>query len=534
MHRLRSRPRLLWLGTILGILAVSLFYGDAVITPAISVLSAVEGLAVARPELAPFVLPVALAIVVGVFLIQRGGTDAIGALFGPLMLAWFATLAITGGLSVAQTPEVLWALDPRFALGFVFAYPGLAFVAAGAVFLCVTGVEALYADMGRFGPRPVRLTWFAIVLPALTLNYFGQGALVLRNPGAVHNPFFLLVPEEFVLPLTAISIAAAVIASLAVISGAFSATQQASRMNFLPRLRVFQKSRTQKGRIYIPVVNWLMLLLVVFLMLEFGDSGSLAAAYGIAVAGDLLLASVLMLITLPRVKGSKALRWLWLPFALFALVEAAFFAANATKVVGGGWFPLALALAAFTVLTTWRRGTEIVRAKKSAGPRNAVDGLAMDLSGIQRVPGVAVFFSSSSSRCPSSFLHNLKHNNVVHETTIFLTVEFEDVPSVPEAERVQIMRGPNGIIRLSAHLGYREDPDIQGIMRLAARKGLVFKVDETSFFTSKPTVVSVSQRGLFGWRRSLFGWMLQNSTSVANYFRLPADRVIELGTQVAI
>ncbi|ODT33798.1 MAG: hypothetical protein ABS55_12460 [Lautropia sp. SCN 70-15] len=534
MHRLRSRPRLLWLETILGILAVSLFYGDAVITPAISVLSAVEGLAVARPELAPFVLPVALAIVVGVFLIQRGGTDAIGALFGPLMLAWFATLAITGGLSVAQTPEVLWALDPRFALGFVFAYPGLAFVAAGAVFLCVTGVEALYADMGRFGPRPVRLTWFAIVLPALTLNYFGQGALVLRNPGAVHNPFFLLVPEEFVLPLTAVSIAAAVIASLAVISGAFSATQQASRMNFLPRLRVFQKSRTQKGRIYIPVVNWLMLLLVVFLMLEFGDSGSLAAAYGIAVAGDLLLASVLMLITLPRVKGSKALRWLWLPFALFALVEAAFFAANATKVVGGGWFPLALALAAFTVLTTWRRGTEIVRAKKSAGPRNAVDGLAMDLSGIQRVPGVAVFFSSSSTRCPSSFLHNLKHNNVVHETTIFLTVEFEDVPSVPEAERVQIMRGPNGIIRLSAHLGYREDPDIQGIMRLAARKGLVFKVDETSFFTSKPTVVSVSQRGLFGWRRSLFGWMLQNSTSVANYFRLPADRVIELGTQVAI
>lgn len=534
MHRLRSRPRLLWLATILGILAVSLFYGDAVITPAISVLSAVEGLAVARPVLAPFVLPVAVVIVVGVFLIQRGGTDAVGALFGPLMLAWFATLAVTGGLSVAKTPEVLWALDPRFALGFIAAYPGLAFVAAGAVFLCVTGVEALYADMGRFGPGPVRLTWFAIVLPALTLNYFGQGALVLRNPGAVHNPFFLLVPEEFVLPLTGISIAAAVIASLAVISGAFSATQQASRMNFLPRLRVFQKSRTQKGRIYIPVVNWVMLLLVVFLMFEFGDSGALAAAYGIAVAGDLLLASVLMLITLPRVKGSKALRWLWLPFAVFALAEAAFFAANATKVVGGGWFPLALALAAFTVLTTWRRGTEIVRARKSAGPRNAVDGLAMDLSGIQRVPGVAVFFSSSSTRCPSSFLHNLKHNNVVHETTIFLTVEFEDVPSVPEAERVQIMRGANGVIRLSAHLGYREDPDIQGIMRLAARKGLVFKVDETSFFTSKPTVVSVSQRGLFGWRRSLFGWMLQNSTSVANYFRLPADRVIELGTQVAI
>ncbi|MCM5568953.1 KUP/HAK/KT family potassium transporter [Burkholderiaceae bacterium FT117] len=534
MHRLRASPRMLWLGTVLGILAVSLFYGDAVITPAISVLAAVEGLAVARPALAPFVLPVALTIVVAVFLIQRGGTDAVGALFGPLMLAWFATLAVSGGLSVLQTPDVLWALDPRHALGFVVEHPGLAFVAAGAVFLCVTGVEALYADLGQFGPKPVRLTWFAIVLPALTLNYFGQGALVLRNPGAVHNPFFLLVPPEMVLPLTALAIAAAVIASLAVISGAFSATQQASRMNFLPRLRVIQKSRTRKGRIYIPVVNWLMLALVVFLMLEFRDSGSLAAAYGIAVSGDLLLASVLMLVTLPRVRGARSLRLLWLPFAVFALVEGAFLAANATKVLDGGWFPLLLAMAVFTVLTTWRRGIDIMRSKKRSGPRNAVDGLAMDLSGLQRVPGVAVFFSSSSTRCPSSFLHNLKHNGVVHETTIFLTAEFEDVPLVPEAERVQVQRGANGVIRLTAHLGYREDPDIQGILRLAARKGLVIKVEEASFFTSKPTVVSVSQRGLFGWRRSLFGWMLQNSTSVANYFRLPADRVIEVGTQVAI
>jgi KUP system potassium uptake protein len=534
MHRLRARPKLLWFAAILGILAVSLFYGDAVLTPAISVLAAAEGLAVASPALAPFVLPVSLAIVVLVFLIQRGGTDAIGALFGPLMLLWFGTLALTGLLSVLESPEVLAALDPRYALRFALEHPGMAFVAAGAVFLCVTGVEALYADMGPFGPRPIRLTWFAIVLPALTLNYFGQGALVLRNPGAVHNPFFLLVPIEFVYALTAIAIVAAVIASLAVISGAFAASQQASRMNFLPRLRVLQKSRMHRGRIYIPVVNWLMLALVIFLMLEFGDSGALAAAYGIAVAGDLLLASVLMLLTLPRVKGVRALRWLWWPFLVFALVEAAFFAANATKVFGGGWFPLALGLAMFTVLTTWRRGTEIMRARKREGQRNSIDGLSIDLSDIVRVRGVAVFFSSSSGRCPSSFLHNLKHNNVVHETTIFLTAEFEDVPTVPEAERVQVMRGANGIIRLTAHLGYREDPDINGILRLAARKGLVVKVDEASFFTSKPTVVSVSRRGLFGWRRSLFGWMLQNSTSVANYFRLPPGRVIEVGTQVAI
>jgi KUP system potassium uptake protein len=305
-------------------------------------------------------------------------------------------------------------------------------------------------------------------------------------------------------------------------------------MNFLPRLRVVHLSRSRNGRIYVPVANWIMLPLVLFLMLEFGNSGALAAAYGIAVAGDLLLASVLMLVTLPWVKGVKALRWLWLPFAVFALVEAAFFAANASKFTQGGWFPLALALVAFSLQTTWRRGTDIMRARKRAGPRNALDGLSMDLSGIPKVPGVAVFFSSAATRCPTAFLHNLKHNGVIHETTIFLTVIFDDVPVVPDEERVQIMRGTNGVIGLNAHFGYREDPDIQGIMRMAARKGLVFKLDETSFFTSKPAVVSVSRRGLFGWRRTLFGWMLENSTSVADYFRLPPDRVIEVGARVAI
>jgi len=533
LNALREHPRLFWPVTAIGAFAVSLFYADAVIMPAISVLAAVEGLAVARPGLEAAVLPISLSIIVGLFMIQRSGTAAIGALFGPVMLVWFGTLAVIGAVSIAQNPGVLWALDPRYALGFIVERPGIAFIAASAVFLCVTGAEALYADLGQFGANPVRVAWFSLVLPALTLNYFGQGALVLREPEAVWNPFFLLAPEAMTLPLVALAMLAAVIASQAVISGAFAATQQASRLNFLPRLRVLHISDAVRGRIYIPVANWLLLALVILLVLAFRDSTSLAAVYGIAVSGNLFLASVLMLITLPLLRGSR-LRWLWLPFAGFAVLEGGFFAANVAMVGHGGWFPLVLALLVFTVLTTWRRGIEIMRAKKQAAPKAALDGLTIDLSGVTRVPGTAIFFSSSHSGCPSSFMHNLKHNNVVHDTTIFLTVEFEEMPQVPETERVQLMRGANGIIRLSAHFGYREDPDIHRILRQAARKGLVCSVEETSFFTSKPTLVSVSRRGPFGWRRSLFGWMLQNSTSVANYFKLPPNRVIELGTQVAI
>jgi KUP system potassium uptake protein len=532
LNLLRTRPGTSTTATLLGVFAVSLFYGDAVLTPAISVLSAVEGFALVAPQAANLVLPLALAVVVILFVVQRNGGATMGGLFGPVMIVWFATIGLTGAASIVQSPAVLAALDPRHALEFVARAPGLAFIAGSAVFLTITGAEALYADLGQVGPRRVRLGWFVLVLPALTLNYFGQGALILRDPGALGNPFYLLVPHDLLLPVVALATLAAVIASQAVISGAFSATQQASRLNFLPRLRVWHTSDLAQGQIYIPVVNWLMLLAVVLLMLAFRDSGSLAAAYGIAVSGDLLLASVLMLVCLPFLRSR--LRWLWLPFAAFATLEAFFFIANAAKITGGGWFPLALALLMFTILTTWRRGLDVVRARKDADPKAAIDGLAIDLTGATRVPGSAVFLSSSRTGCPSAFLHNLKHNHIVHETTIFLNVEFEDVPAVPENERVQLMRGANGVVRMSAHLGFREDPDIHGILRQAARKGLVCKVDEVSFFTSKPTVVSVSRRGPFGWRRSLFGWMLQNSTSVANYFKLPPNRVIELGTQVGI
>ncbi|KAA0218388.1 MAG: potassium transporter Kup [Lautropia sp.] len=532
-QQVRERPRLLWLVTILGAFAVSLFYGDAVITPAISVLSAVEGIVVLAPGLQVLVVPIALGIILALFVLQRRGTAAVGAFFGPVMLAWFLVLAGLGISGIVQNPAVLQALDPRHALALIVEQPGLAFVAASAVFLCMTGAEALYADMGHFGRRPVQRAWFALVLPSLTLNYFGQGALVLRDAGAARNPFYMLAPEPLLLPLIALATAATVIASQATISGAFSATQQASRLNFLPRLRVLHTSDVAQGQVYIPAVNWLLLVFVLALVLGFRSSGALASAYGIAVSGDLLITSLMMLIVLPLAIDAR-LRWLWPLFLLFAALEASFFAANAAKLLHGGWFPIVLALAVFTVLTTWRRGIEIMRARKEAAPNAVRDGLSLDLAEVPRVPGAAVFFSSSAGGCPSAFLHNLKHNRIVHEQTVFLTVQFDEAPRVPDDERIEVMRGANGIVRITAHFGYREQPDVDRVLRLAARKGVACPVGQTSFFTSKPTLVSVSRRGLFGWRRSLFGWMLQNSTSVANYFELPPDRVVELGTQVAI
>jgi KUP system potassium uptake protein len=529
----RDKPRLSWLIAMLGCFSASLFYGDAVITPAISVLSAVEGIAVKAPGLSQFVMPIALGILIALFIVQRRGTAAVGAVFGPVMVVWFVTLAVFGVLSIAKTPSILQAIDPRYAMLFILEHPGMAFLAASAVFLCLTGAEALYADMGHFGPKPVQMAWFLFVFPALMINYFGQGALVLRDPEAVRNPFYLLVPDFLLVPLIILATIATVIASQAVISGAFSATQQASRLNLLPRLKVLHTSDETRGQIYIPLVNWMLLVLVVLLVLEFQTSERLASAYGIAVAGDLFLSSIILLIALP-LASKGPVRRLWPLFLVFAALELCFFAANVPKIVHGGWFPLVLATFMFTLLTTWRTGLEVLRAKKDVAKRNIDDGLELDLTGIPRVPGTALFFSSSRFGCPGAFLHNLKHNMVVHETTVFLNVEFDDVPRVPDDERVEVQRGRNGIVRLTAHVGYREEPDIRSILRSAARKGVELDPEQTSFFTSKPTMVSVSRRGLFGWRRSLFGWMMQNSVTVARYFDLPPNRVIELGAQVGI
>jgi KUP system potassium uptake protein len=533
VHALHGRPRIAWLVTILGAFAVSLFYGDAVITPAISVLSAVEGLAVVEPELEVLVLPIAIGILVALFMIQRRGSGRVGAKFGPVMALWFVAIAAAGMHNIVRNPQVLLALDPRFAWTFIVEQPELAFIAAGAVFLCVTGAEALYADMSHFGPRPIRVGWYLFVLPALVLNYFGQGALVLLDPQAIRNPFYLLAPEGLLLPLVVLATAATVIASQATIAGAFSATQQASRLNFLPRLRVLHTSDVEQGQVYIPAVNWLLLALVLGLVVGFRSSDALASAYGIAVAGDLTLTSIMMLIALPAFAEPRV-RALWPLFALFVVLELSFFAANATKIESGGWFPLLLAAIVFVVLTTWRRGMEILRLRKDMLPKASRDGYPLDLTAIPRVPGSALFFSSTPQGWPSSFLHNLKHNKVMHEQTIFLTVVFDDAPRVLDDERVEVMRTGDGIVRVIAHFGFRENPRIDGVLRQVARKGAVCTVNDTSFFTSKPTLVSVSRRGLFGWRRSLFGWLLRNSTSAANYFGLPPNRVVELGTQVEI
>ncbi|MFN7642659.1 MAG: potassium transporter Kup [Burkholderiales bacterium] len=529
----KDRPRLTWAIGVLGIFAASLFFGDAVITPAISVLSAVEGISVVEPALARFVVPIALVILVGLFMIQRSGTAKVGALFGPVMVVWFVVLAALGVASIVQTPEILGALDPRHAITFAIVHPEWTFIALSAVFLSMTGAEALYADLGHFGRTPIRIGWFSLVFPCLMLNYFGQGALVMRDPGAVRNPFFLLAPEPLLVPLVMLATLATVIASQATISGAFSVTQQASRLNYLPRLKVLYTSDTSRGQVYIPVVNWLLLVAVLLLVVTFRSSSNLAAAYGIAVSGDLLIGSVLLVIAVLLMPSRRSK--LLLPLlALFLVLEIGFFAANIGKVEEGGWFPLVVASVMFTVLTTWRRGIEVMRSRKDALPRVARDELNLDLSDIPRVPGAAVFFSSSRFGYPGSFLHNLKHNKVVHEQTVFMTVEFDDTPRVPDDERVELQRGNSGVLRLVAHFGFREDPDIGRALKLARRKGLELDLEDTSFFTSKPVIVSVSRRGVFGWRRSLFGWMMQNSPSAANYFRLPPNRVIELGSQVAV
>jgi KUP system potassium uptake protein len=529
----RDRPRLTWFVSVLGIFAASLFYGDAVITPAISVLSAVEGITVAAPSLDSYIVPIALVILIGLFMLQRSGTASVGALFGPVMVVWFLTLAVLGVVSIVQTPEIVGAINPRYALMFFVEHPGWSFIALSAVFLTLTGAEALYADLGHFGVRPIQVGWFALVFPCLMLNYLGQGALVLRDPEAARNPFFLLAPDFLLVPLVILATLATVIASQATISGAFSVTQQASRLNYLPRLKVLYTSDVSQGQIYIPVVNWMLLVAVLALVITFGSSTKLAAAYGVAVSGDLLIGSLLLMVAV-LMTPARRIKLLLPLLAVFLTLELCFFAANISKVFEGGWFPLMVASIMFTVLTTWRRGMEIMRARKEASPNVASDDLDLDLSGITRVPGVAVFFSSTRTGYPASFLHNLKHNKVVHEQTVFMSIEFDDVPRVLDDDRIELQRREGGIYRLVGHFGYREDPNIRRLLRLARRKGLEIDLDDTSYFTSKPVIVSVSRRGVFGWRRSLFGWMMQNSPTAASYFRLPPNRVIELGSQVAV
>ncbi|MBB4097165.1 potassium transporter Kup [Sphingomonas kyeonggiensis] len=518
---------------LLGVFATALFYGDSMITPAVSVLSAVEGLSVAAPAFAKLVLPIAVVILVLLFSIQRTGTSRVGAFFGPIMLFYFLTIATLGTLSLVQTPTILNALLPHHALMFFAADPIKAFLALGSVVLAVTGAEALYADMGHFGRKPIRISWLWFVLPALILNYMGQGALLMRDPAALHSPFYELAPEVLQFPLVILATMAAVIASQAVISGAFSVTQQAIQLGFVPRLRIEHTSASTAGQIYIPLINWALMIMVILLVLTFQTSSNLTAAYGIAVTGAMLIDNCLLAVVLFGL-------WKWkkryaIPLlALFFTVDLAYFAANLTKVPDGGWFPLFVGFVVFTLLTTWSKGRQLMinRLRESAMPIKIF--ITSAATAATRVPGTAVFMTSTPEGVPHALLHNLKHNKVLHERVILLTVKIKDVPYVPDENRMMIEDLGKGFHRMILAYGFMQEADVPAALKSVNACGAEFKMMETSFFLARQTLLPSSRPGMMIWREKLFAWMLRNAESAMEFFRLPTNRVVELGSQVEI
>ena len=515
-----------------GIFAAALFYGDALITPAISVLSAVEGLSVAAPALEHLILPVTIGVITGLFFIQRHGTGSVGKLFGPVTLLWFAALAMLGLISIAETPAVLRALNPLYAVTFAVEHPAAMFLLLSAVFLALTGGEALYADMGHFGARPVRLAWYGLVCPALLINYFGQGALVLRSADAIQNPFYLLSPDWFMLPLVALATAATVIASQATISGAYSITLQAMRMGYLPRLFIQHTSDSQRGQIYIPAVNWLMLVGVIVLVLEFGSSGALAAAYGIAVSGTMIITTLLTAFVTLMLPGR--VRWTLLAaLAMFGLLELLFFGSNLTKVFSGGWMPLALGLLLFMLLSTWKRGSTLI-----AEQRRKLD-IPMDIfiSGTQpevpRVPGTAIYLTADPSMVPSALFHNLKHFKVLHEQTLFLHVVTADVPYIEAEQRLKVQQLTPGMYNVALNYGFREEVDIPATLEGLSAHGIQLEAMSTTYFIARSNVAD-GPGGMVPWRCALFSWMTRQSEGAGSFFNLPANQVVELGTKVML
>ncbi|MFD2181248.1 potassium transporter Kup [Rhodoplanes azumiensis] len=523
-----SRPLML-----LGIFAAALFYGDSMITPAISVLSAVEGLEVIAPELESYVVPVTTVVLAGLFLLQKKGTGAVGMLFGPIMLIWFAVLAVLGVINILAHPGVLAALSPGYAAAFVTGHPLAGFFALGSVVLAVTGGEALYTDMGHFGRFPIRLTWFTFVMPALMLNYLGQGALLLDNPAAVTNPFYRLVPDWAVAPLIILATLATVIASQAVISGAFSVARQAVQLGLLPRMTIVHTSGAEKGQIYVPFTNWTLVIAVIALVVGFQSSSNLAAAYGIAVTGTMMIDTVLVAFVMLYL-------WKWPRLLVVVLiggllaVDVAFFSANFIKVTQGGWFSLFIAFLSFTVLTTWRRGRELVRNQLSrqSVPLDAVmRSLGPDIS---RAKGTAVFMTSTSDGVPAALLHNVKHNQTVHQRVMLVTVKTADAPYVAEAERGTVTALGDGFWRILIRFGFMETPDVPAALAGLADKGVVLDPMKTSYFLSRDTIVPSLQPGMAVWRERLFAFMALNATRATVFFKIPTERVVELGTQLEI
>ncbi|MCX7932159.1 MAG: potassium transporter Kup [Rhodovarius sp.] len=534
-QRSTSTPRGRLLVIMAGIAGASLFFGDGIITPAISVLSAVEGLKVVDPVFERAVLPIALAILLLLFAVQFRGTARMGFIFGPVCAIWFAVMAVLGAAEIARNPEVLWALSPHHALAFALHYHVAAFVAMGAVVLAVTGAEALYADMGHFGRRPIRVMWLGFVMPALALNYFGQGALLLREPAAIENPFFLLAPEWFRLPLVLLACAATVIASQAMITGAYSVARQCVQLGLLPRLVVRHTSATEEGQIYLPQVNAMLLIGVLILVLEFKDSDSLAAAYGFAVTGTFLVSSALAMLVLRRHFGWSALRVV-LVFAPLATLDLIYFAATATKVPDGGYVPLLLGLVLFALMLTWYQGRQLLLQRMRQDSLPLKSFLArLPQSRTIRVPGIAIFMTGEQDYLPGALLHNLKHNKVLHEDVLFVTVVNEDIPFVPEARRREVTELAPRIYRVVLRYGFQESPHVpRELETLAARGEIRFDPMQASYFLGRETIVAAAVPRLFGWQQWLFRVLARNAVPATEFFRIPSDRVVELGVRVAV
>jgi KUP system potassium uptake protein len=536
LRETRRYPRLRWTIIGIGIFGAAMFYGDSMITPAISVLSAIEGMEVATPALSHFVIPLTLGVLAALFLIQSHGTSKVGAFFGPVTSIWFVCIGAAGAVHIVDNPAVLRALLPNYAVDFLLAYPALGFFVLGAVFLALTGGEALYADMGHFGRRPIRIAWLCLVFPALLLNYFGQAAYVLAHPEAIQNPFYRMLPEWALLPMVGLATCATVIASQAVISGAFSVTRQAIQLGYVPRLEIQYTSERSMGQVYVPFVNWVLFVAVVLLVLGFQSSDSLANAYGIAVAATMVIECLLAMVV-ARLIWRWSLLMVIVVIGSMLLVDLVFLASNAAKFLSGGWFPLLIGSSVFVMLMTWKRGRLLMFRRLSEQGIPLKPFLeSLDAHPPQKVTGTAIFMTSNADQVPHALLHNLKHNKVLHEKTVFLTIVPHDVPFVPPEDRVQFERLVNGFYKLEAWYGFKEQPDIDEILAACrVRFGFSFDVMDTSFFLSRETVIPTSDTpGMALWRDHLFAWMTRNATRATDFFNIPANRVVELGTHIEI
>ncbi|HEU4821206.1 MAG TPA: potassium transporter Kup [Qipengyuania sp.] len=534
----RKSDKRLWTGplVLLGVFATALFYGDSMITPAMTVLSATEGLQYVHPGFKDWIVPLAVGILVALFAIQSRGTEKVGKLFGPIMLVYFATLAVLGLMYIVTMPSIVVAtLNPLNAIIFFQTDGFRAFVAMGSVVLAVTGAEALYADMGHFGRKPIAMSWLWIVLPSLMLNYMGQGAMVLspETVNVIRDPFFLMIPDAVRIPVVFLALAATIIASQAVISGAFSLTQQAIQLGFIPRMQIKHTSASAAGQIYVPVINWGLMIMVVILVLFFQSSTNLAAAYGIAVTGAMFIDTILLAAVL-----LSLWRWPWWKAAplivVFIVVDMAYLGANLIKVPDGGWVPLLMGLVIFTLLTTWSRGRGLMRAAMAERTMPIEIFAKSAKSSAQRVPGTAIFMASSSDGVPSALLHNIKHNKVLHERVIVLTVAVQDVPYVNEDSRIDLRDIGDGFYRMKLRYGFLEETDIPAALCQAPMCGGAFEMMQTSFFLSRQTLIASKKPGMAVWREKLFAWMLRNAATAMEFFKLPTNRVVELGSQIEI